>query len=267
MAKFKKWLFKKDLKDKIKKAAETLSNIISVPPNLERVPKRRFNKTNEGRQSKAHDATEKYWLEPSKIQPWLKSHGIEWSNELPSYKDGGAGRAYMLGNHVVKFTANKVEANVAAMTIEKSIPPIIDVLPIDGMYAILQNFVDMNSVQNIKDAADYVTAIVDDYPNIEGFPVDKESQKKLSLEVLSKYGGSPNLVPYMMSVMTALATLYGSTGFKHDDAGPTNIGMYKDKIVFPDLGPNETGDFDTDKAMEKIGHNRDKLKLPPWKSI
>jgi len=271
---FKNWLKQEQLKNKIIRIGNILSQALSV--DIQAGAMSVSSGTNEGyesRQLKAHSITEKYWLEPelSQLHSWLASHGIEWSsNKLPKFKEGGSGRAYFVNDHVVKFTANKIEANVAYMASKyKSSPtPIIDVLPLGStMYAILQHHVDMNVSKDIRDAADYITAIVDDHPDMEGFPSDRKTQEQLSRAVLADYGGDIKLLPYMMTVLTALHGLYRITGFKHDDAGPTNVGMQQDKVVFPDLGPNETGDFDPDKAMEKISQSRRKLDLPPWKEI
>ncbi len=257
---FKKWFNNQDLKRKIRQIAGILQNLIALPPKPT---------TNES--MKAHDITERFWLQPSPIHDWLRSHGIEAApGVLPRYRDGGAGRAYFVGEYVVKFSANQVEANVALMSVkDKTLhTPIIDVLPLNnGIYAILQHYVDMNASKDIKDAADFVTAIVDEYPDMEGFPIDPTEQERLAREALRDNGGDERLIPYMMTVMTALAKLYNATGFKHDDAGPTNVGMHRGSVAFPDLGPNQTSDFDPDEAMTKIAQNRQKLNLPPWEKI
>jgi hypothetical protein len=254
---FKKWFKNEDLKKKVKQFADILSRLLSVP-----------QRTNEANQPKAHDVTERYWSQASPIHDWLRSHGVEYSPEkIPKYSQGGAGRAYFLDDYVVKFSANKVEANVALMYSKSMHTPIIDVLPLDGgIYAILQHRVDMDG-QDVKDAADYVTTIVDDHPDMEGFPTDAAIQTKFSQEALNNYGGNQRLLPYMLMVITALSQLYRATGFKHDDAGPKNVGMHHNKVVFPDLGPNETGDFDPDQAMNKIAQNRQSLNLPAWDII
>lgn len=130
---FKKWFNKQPLKNHIQQVAQILSRVLSPVPLTE----------NRSR-IKAHSVTEKYWLEPSPVHSWLKQHGIEISpGQLPRYAEGGVGRVYFVNDdHVVKFSANKVEANVASMSASnKQLPtPIIDVLPLGGgLYAILQH--------------------------------------------------------------------------------------------------------------------------------
>ncbi len=250
---FKNWLKSSKLKREIKSFSSILSNILNVSGGV-----------NES-EYRAHDTTLKYWQKPSKLQDWLNNHGINAEvGTIPEFKDGGAGRAYFIGKNVVKFSANPVEAEVAKMVSNnKEVPtPVIDVLHLDGnLHAILHHRVNMDAPQKIKDAADYVTAIVDDHPEMDGFPPDKPTQEKLSIETLKEYGGDMSLLPYMILVLSSLSKLYQATGFKHDDAGPTNIGMMDDKIVFTDLGKNQTKDWDAEKALEKIKQNKAKLGL------
>jgi|GEM_PF-6780155 len=217
--------------------------------------------------------TEKYWLdEKSPLWEFLSKNGVKYQMGIvPPYSDGGAGRAYFLGKYVVKFSDNRVEANVAQMVKGNTSLPtvVIDVEYIDkGLYAILQPFVEMNNIpQEIKKASDYLTAVVDSHPDMQGFPSDKETQEKLCKQALEKNGGDPSLLPSMMVLIDLLSKMYQSTGFHHDDASPTNIGMHQGRIVIPDLGPNQTSNFDSLKALKQIRTNREKLGLPPHKSI
>lgn len=247
--------------NKIKQLVKVISSIFIIPTIVE------------SRRMKAHDNTKQYWLLPnSPLLNWLKQHGVEVTpNYIPKYVDGGAGRVYFLNNQkVVKMTANRVEANVAAMVSNRSdIPtPIIDTIYLgDNLYAILQHWVNTNVSNELKQAADYLTVLIDDHPEMDGFPTNKRQQEKLCIETLNKYKGNKELLPYMMIIMDVLSKLYNTTGYKHDDAGPTNIGIHQGKVVIPDLGPNETGSFDTLSALVKINKNRKKLGLPPMKSI
>lgn len=250
--KFKKWLLKKSVSDFANILAKLMSNGISES-------------------YKIHDDSIVFWKKSSVLQNWLQNHGINFkTGEVPKYIDGGAGRAYFIDNYVVKFSRNPVEANVAKMTASnKSLPtPIIDVLSLgNNTYAILSHKVEMNVPEKIKDAADYVTVICDDYPEMDGFPSDLETQKKLSIEVLKKYNGDMGLLPFMLIILSNLSKLYKATGFKHDDAGPSNVGVMGGNIVFPDLGPNQTKDFNASSALDKIKGNREKLGLPDFSRI
>lgn len=212
---------------------------------------------------KAHDVTERYWQDPDFLG-WLSQHGIRASG-VPEFKDGGAGRAYFVGNFVVKFTGNPIEARVAKMVAGRNdLPaPVIDVKDLGNLFAILEHKVKMGGEvdKRIRDAADWLTLVVDDNPDMTGFPSDPGEQEALIVQTLQDNDGPLELKPYMMMVMAALSSLYQGTGFKHDDAGPSNIGMYQDRIVFPDLGPNQTADFSVDRANQQIDANRRALGL------
>lgn len=242
------------MKQKIKAIASVLSNIIYIPDNV-----------TESRGLKAHANTERHWLSPdSALRSWLSQYGVKLRpNEVPQYADGGAGRCYFLGDKVVKMSANRVEANVAKMVAGRDDLPVavIDVMYLgENIYAILQKWVDTKSIlPEIQQAADFLTAVIDDHPEMAGFPTDKTEQTKLCREALVSHGGNESLLPYMLLMMDLLLKLYNATGFKHDDASPTNVGMMNNKIVFHDLGPNEDGAFDPLQSLATINKNRKSL--------
>lgn len=249
------------LRQNIEKAKSLLLNILEIPSFSE---------------AKAHDTTEIFWTNPeSAIYPWLLKHGIKTPiGILPPFTQGGVGRAYFLKNHVVKFSANKVEANVAKMVAGRTDLPtiIIDVLPLnDGFYAILQNFANMTNIsQQIKMGADYLTLVIDNMPEmvINGFPTNSIEQNKIAKIAVEKFGRNrTEIIPFMVMMMVVLNKLYKATGFIHTDAVPQNIGIYKGKFRIPDLGPNETGNFNARKELNKIYSNRKKLGLPPHEEI
>jgi len=244
------------LKSKIHSVENILIDLLTIPQLNER---------------RAHDITIPYWSN-SKFIEWLKELNVELPDNMPpKYVDGGAGRCYFLVNEVVKMSMNRVEANVAAMVAGRNdLPtPILAVQYLgDNLYAILQKWIDTKNIQQeIKDAADFMTVLIDDNPEMEGFPSTKKDQKEIIIKTLQDNDGPIDLVPYMMLMMDVLITLYNATGFKHDDAGPTNIGMDQGKVVIPDLGPNEPASFDTLKSLSQIQKNREKLGLPKWKMI
>lgn len=255
------------LKQQLGQVKSLLANLFFVPS----APKASLAQT-EARQTRAHDITEQFWTNPqSPIFGWLQSHGVPITpGVLPPFAQGGAGRAYFLGNNVVKMSANRVEANVAKMVAGRSdLPtPVIDVLYLDqNVYAILQHHVNTDIPREIAQAADLLTAAIDDHPEMQGWPNNKAEQETLCRETLQRNGGNASLLPYMLMLLEVLLSLYQATGFKHDDAGPTNLGMHQGKIVIPDLGPNQTGDFNQLDALAGIQKNRQSLGLPRHKSI
>lgn len=257
------------LKGQVRQVANILANLFTIPARPIQKNSLIAAMKSEGRERfRAHEVTEQFWLDSrSPLHAWLDSNGVQYSkNKVPSFAEGGVGRAYMLGDFVVKMTSNRVEANVANMVkSNREIPtPVIDVLHLGrGIYGILQNYVETDLPEEIKTAADYLTMIIDDYPEMEGFPASPQEQKRICIEIIHRYDQDLSLLNPMLLILDVLIKLYKATGFKHDDAGPTNIAMYKDKVVIPDLGPNETGDFDPNDALNKIQQNRQKLGLPP----
>jgi hypothetical protein len=263
-------------KTQIATVANILAGLFTLPkpPKALGVSQVAVMKTEATQRFKAHENTEGFWLDAnSPLHSWLKGHGVSYKHGiLPRYSQGGAGRAYFLDDeeHVVKMSANRVEANVADMVKGREDLPtnIIDVLYLgQEVYAILQYFVNVNLPQEIKDAADYLTMIVDDYPDMEGYPQTEAEQRQICTEILQNNGGDMSLLPHMMMILEVLIRLYNATGFKHDDAGPTNIAMHQGKLVMPDLGPNEGGKFDALQSLAQIAKNRQTLGLPKRKSI
>lgn len=218
-------------------------------------------------QVKAHDNTENIWKnQDSPIFSWLKSHNIDAiPGVVPPFAQGGSGRAYFLDRFVVKMSTNRVEANVADMIKNRmDLPsPVIDVIYLENnIYGILQHFVNTDVPLEIKKAADYLTLIVDNYPEMDGYPIKTQEQEKICLEILKNKGGSITLLPYMLMILRVLIRLYQATGFKHTDAGPTNIALHQNKIVFHDLGPNTNSKYDDLESLVALGKNRSKLGLP-----
>jgi len=217
---------------------------------------------------KAHDITEQFWMDPaSPLWAFLRRNGIEAQpGVLPPFAQGGVGRVYFVGQFAVKFSANRVEANVAKMVAGRHDTPtaIIDVEYLDkNIYAILQPYIDMDNVPSeITKAADYLTAVIDEHPEMQGFPTDVATQQQLCRQALQDNGGDMSLLPHMVTLMGLLANLYGATGYHHTDAGPTNVAVHQGRTVFPDLGPNEDGDYDPLKALGQINKNRTNIGLP-----
>lgn len=206
----------------------------------------------EGATPKAHDITLQYWDKGSPVYDWLAKHSINWKGGVPPFKDGSQGRVYFLQRYVVKFSGDKVEAMVAKLAAKSKVVAVIDVLEIDHLFAVLQDFVDMEGTpQHIKDAADYLMVVIDNN-QLTSFPTSRLEQQKLVLPVLKKFGNRMDLLPYVMLVMDAHIKLFNRTGFFHNDAGPTNVAIHKGGVVFTDLGPNQTSDYDPDTVIKGL---------------
>jgi len=166
---------------------------------------------------------------------------------------------------VIKITNNRVEANVAYLAKQQKNTNTVamDIKKLDGgYYAILMPAVDMQNVdKQYKKASDYLTLLIDD-DDFNGFPSDVSVQSKICDDIIKDNRLEESLKPYMMDMLKILRKLYDDTGFIHTDATPTNIGMYKGEVVIPDLGPNQPGNYDPDRELDKLQSNRRALGLP-----
>lgn len=193
---------------------------------------------------------------------WLRSHGIEMTQN-PGFKRGGSGIAYFLPkNMVLKLTNDIVEANIAKLIINSKIGEnIIDVKKINNNYVILQKKLDTeNTPEDIKSAADLVTVMIDEFELTE-FPEDQSTLIKMANKTLEEFKMPKKLLKNMLAIIEIISNLYKTTGFFHNDAGPTNIGKDGDKTYIFDLGPNKTKDYSSNREIEKINQNREKLGL------
>lgn len=246
MKKFQSWAASRSLKAKIQTAANALQSITeAVQP--------------------AQAQSTEAWSDQNFIK-WLKGNGAQVVlGQMPTYKDGGAGRAYFLGDKVVKFTDNRVEANVANMVANNPNTP----TRIFGVYrfkprllwAILQKKVNMDLPQMISRASETLMNYVDE-TSVSEFPTVPNQRMKVAKKAITMAEESPDLLPFVLEIMDALDKLYRNTGFFHDDAVPANIGMDNGKPVIPDLGPNVTKDYNVRKALDNVHATRKKLGLP-----
>jgi hypothetical protein len=247
MKKFNEWVKGRALKGKIAHLAKTLQNLIATTSLGE----------------SAQEESLALWSDPNFLK-WLRSRGV--TGQPTHHVDGGVGRAYFIGDKVVKFTDNRVEGNVANMVAgnPKSPTRIISVYRFKPkpIWAILQHKVDMDLPKMIKDASDILMAYVDD-TGIDEFPEDRH---KMAHDAAVSYNRL-DLEPFILEMISVLYGLYRNTGFFHDDAVPGNIGVHGGKVVIPDLGPNKTKYFNARKSLDKIHDRRGKLGLPSYSEI
>lgn len=227
--------------------------------------------TAEERKELAKGPTEGLWTgqhqSSQAFRAWLASFKVEAPFQVPPFAEGGDGRAYFVGQYVVKFTRDRAGANIANMCI--GVPgapaPVIAVwrVPALPLWAILQWRVHPEKVhKDIKMAADYLTAWLDMNPELEAFPDDQKEQELEARKLLKALRGPANLVSSAMLVMQVHNKLYYSTGFVHTDGGPTNISMKDDEVVYHDLGPNMPGDYNPRHVLDRVHATRKKLNLP-----
>lgn len=231
----------------------------------------------------AKSPTEQLWLGQTQASKdflrWLKEYDIDTPiGKIPTFAEGGDGRAYFLGKYVVKFTRDKAGANIANMCIgtPRAPAPVVAVkqIPNSRIWAIILLKVHPDKVPaNIKLASDYLMAWIDDHPDTESFPTDQSGQEEVANLIVRELGAPSQIIPSIITMMNVHNRLYFSTGFSHTDGGPSNISMLKgtgdedDQVVYHDLGPNVTSGYDPDKEISKIKNNRKKLNLPDIKEV
>ena len=152
--------------------------------------------------------------------------------KLQEIKSGGMGKAYMYPNYVIKMTSDQIEANIALMTTKFEEFPAISVKKKGTLYRIFQHRVQMVP-NDIKRSADKVMAILDKNPDF----IQTGLKTKEYIDTS------------MIKVMNSIVSLYEKTGFLHDDAGPTNIGFFRNQYVFFDLGPLRNGITKSNEEM------------------
>jgi hypothetical protein len=198
----------------------------------------------------------------NKIIYWLRSNGIEIVTP-PPYSLGGSGIAYFLPNNMVlKITDDIVEANVAKMLIKSKIKhTMIDVVKINNLYLILQQKLDLKKTsEDMKTAADLVTVMIDDN-SLEEFPDNKELLKNMCIKTIKENNFPISILDKMLLIIDTLKEIEKTTGYFHDDAGPTNIGTKDGRAYVFDLGPNKTKGYNPLERIEKIKTKRAKLGL------
>jgi hypothetical protein len=253
---FKNFLLNKILKTRISFVKSKLQSIFSESSRL-----------HEGKDAK--EETLKYWND-SQFIDWIQHFNISAElGKVPNYKDGGVGRAYLLDNKVIKFTDNAVEANIANMLVNnKNAPAVIHaVKKFDNVYAIVSDKYNMNFPKTLGKASDLFMAYVDDH-ELSEFPETEEGRKKLATDAVLHWKEGKYLIPYMQLIIDTLYSLYKNTGFFHDDAVPSNLGLNdKGDVVVSDLGPNQPKSFNPVSKLGEIQQRRERLGLPPYNSI
>lgn len=240
------------MKRKTAAISKMLSGLTSAEPRLL-----------EGAEAKS--GTERLWTD-SDFLNWLGSNGVEVSSgKVPPYAEGGVGRAYFLGDKVVKFTDNRVEANVANIVSgRRDLPTRVDsVYKVPGapIYAILGDKLNMNFPKTMGHAADVFMAYTDE-TGIESVPDSEEERQRMASMVASSFGEPKHMIPYFRAIIDMHHAMYKGTGYFHTDAMPQNLGLDAEgNPVMVDLGPHKhTGQGE---RLSDITSRRSRMGLQP----
>lgn len=164
---------------------------------------------------------------------WLDSNDVE-VKALPQSKRGSEGIAYFLDDKVVKISGDKIEASVAEkIKGHYDIAAVIDVLPLkNDKWAILQHFAPSKRGHETIDGLDYIMAFMDNHSK----EIILQDIGALITSIISEFPEAEDVD--LKGAIILLKKLYDITGFIHDDADPSNVGILNGNVVFTDLGPN-----------------------------
>lgn len=203
---------------------------------------------------------------------WLSGIGIhaKAGMKLPDHADGGVGRAYFVGEpvKVVKFTSDANEYHIAGKVAGDLKGParVIGVKDLGGsLFVIAQEYaaVDKNAPAKLRKAADFLQGgYIDLHPEVEhsGLPRDERSKAAIAQSLSRTYGkGDPEIAAFIVKLIDVLNALFDKTGFLHDDAGPSNVGIAQDgSVILSDLGPNRNNLIDPEKRRATMDANQDR---------
>ncbi len=204
---------------------------------------------------------------------WLNSLGIQAKvgMKLPDYADGSIGRVYFVGEpvKVVKFTSDANEYYIASKLAGDLTGParIISVKDLgENIFVIIQEYaaVDKNAPEKLKKAADYLQGgYIDMHPEVEtnGLPRDERSKNAIAQSLAKKYGkGDTEVAAFIIKLIDVLNALFDKTGFLHDDAGPSNVGLARDgSVILSDLGPSQNKRIDATTRQAKFAANLNRI--------
>jgi hypothetical protein len=162
--------------------------------------------------------------------------------------NGSVGYCAFFGNHVVKFTDQRSEAEIAALLGDHKIPnvAILDVkrIPKSGMWVIMQEKVQTADIPvELQEAAIIVGDWVDKkYAREQKSPFDKaRSPKVVNDELFTKYPVEEYgwvCHAYAEMILELIQQIEKRTGRVWNDADPANVGLKGGKAALFDLGFN-----------------------------
>lgn len=161
---------------------------------------------------------------------------------------GSVGYCAFFGNHVVKFTDQKNEAEIAALLGDHKIPnvAILDVkrLPKLGIWAIMQEKVQTTNIpKELQEAALIVGDWVDGkYAHQMKSPFGKtRSPKDVNDELFTRYPVEEYgwvCHAYAEMILELMQKIEQKTGRVWNDSDPGNVGLKDGKVALFDLGFN-----------------------------
>ena len=190
---------------------------------------------------------EKLWRE-DEFRDWMKTLGND-PKRPPIFFEGNAGRVYFFEKTVIKISVSPVETRVADFLCQDPTYHFLEVRQFEECSAIFSKRLDLpRTPKEIKRSADLLMTFADNFPvcRTEGFPPDCYQK------VRKEFSHYPVCPVSFQKVLERHGALFEKTGYFHDDGGYHNVGLYQDRVVFTDLGPNRTIDLNEEKILETI---------------
>lgn len=190
---------------------------------------------------------------------WLDTHmgHFEPGRHWDKITNGSVGYCFFFGNHVVKFTDQQNEAEIAALLREHQIPNVAvrDVVRIQsrGVWAIMQDKVQTTDIpKELQEAAlivgDWIDARYVNKLGAGGKPTGAKSPftgsrtaQDVSAELFQRYDVNEYgwvCHAYVEMLLDLIQKIEKSTGRLWNDADPGNVGLQGGKVALFDLGFN-----------------------------
>lgn len=171
-------------------------------------------------------------FQDKKFIKWLDDNGITISSSIPPSASGSQGIVYFVGDKVIKISSDETEAKIAKIMKGDPVVAAVDVTKTGDKYAILQHAVKFDNKNPIIRALDCLMAYFDNH--------GKEvilTDKNLASSVAEEFAGECEEDALKIAI-AMIKRVYDKTGYIHDDAAPSNVGIHNGRAVFTDLGPN-----------------------------
>lgn len=181
-------------------------------------------------------------ISTNKFKEWLNSLGIK--GKIGSPMTGSVGRAYPIGNYIIKFTTDEHEASAAVMLKgyqSDSLATILDVKLVKtfetligkkSLYAIIQEKINTDISKKHRIAGQ---AIYDYLDNHAGF-IQTINLPAILHFVKPKYKNDPDISRLIVQLATSLKKIQDDKGVLSQDTHGGNLGLKNKNPAIFDLG-------------------------------
>lgn len=177
------------------------------------------------------------YFKNKELLKWLKSHGINFVG-VPESAEGSSGVVYFFKDKVLKISHDRTESIIANKLKGDSIVSVVDVMKIDdNTWGILQDKVNFNNRHPVVVGLDVLMAYFDNHGKDVINEPTEDIVKGMRKEFPQYVDGAD-----LETAVNMIKYVKNKTGYIHDDAAPSNVGILNGNAVFTDLGPNIVND-------------------------